>query len=67
MKEEINLDVLKIYLQETWRRENHAKYQRYFEEWFNNITENQIYYFNQQRINIENGSMTNWQTKKTNI
>lgn len=38
-----------------WRRDNHAKYLRYFEEWISNITESQIRYFNKQMYNEKNG------------
>ena len=58
MKEE-----LKIWLRERWRRDNHAKYQHYFEPWFENLTESQIEYFNMQKMHIENGSLTNWIVK----
>ena len=44
MKEE-----LKIWLRERWRRDNHPKYQQYFDPWFDHLTESQIYYFNEQR------------------
>ena len=30
------------YLKETWKRDNHPKYQKYFEEWMANLTPNQI-------------------------
>ena len=55
---------LKIWLRERWRRDNHAKYQHYFEPWFNSLTEYQLYYFGEQKRHIENGSLTNWITKK---
>ena len=41
--EGINIDELKSWLRERWRRDNHAKYQQYFEPWFANITDSQIY------------------------
>lgn len=37
-----------------WRRDNHAKYQQYFEEWVSNITEDQILAFDKQMYNLEN-------------
>jgi hypothetical protein len=55
---------LKEWLRTRWRYDNHAKYQRYFEPWFENLTEYQMVYFYQQMKNIENGSLTNWITKK---
>jgi hypothetical protein len=39
-------DILYKYLQDEWKRNNSSKYQKYFEEWVNNLTENQIYYYN---------------------
>lgn len=32
-------------LKNEWKFNNHKKYQKYFDEWFDNLTENQIYYF----------------------
>ena len=55
---------LKEWLRQRWRYDNHAKYQQYFEPWFNCLTEAQIMYFKQQKKNIENGSLTNWITKR---
>lgn len=46
---------LKEWLFQHWRRDNHTKYLRYFEEWISNITESQIYYFNKQMHNEKNG------------
>ena len=60
--EGINIDELKSWLRERWCRDNHAKYQQYFEPWFANITDSQIY-FNEQKRHIENGSLTSWITK----
>lgn len=54
---------LKIWLRERWRIDNHAKYQHYFDPWYNNLTKSQLYYFNEQKKHIENGSLTNWITK----
>lgn len=39
-------DILYRYLDEEWRKNNSPKYQQYFKEWINNLTDNQIYYFN---------------------
>ena len=61
--EGINIDELKSWLRERWQCDNHAKYQQYFEPWFANITDSQIYYFNEQKRHIENGSLTSWITK----
>lgn len=55
---------LKIWLWERWRLDNHKKYYHLFEPWVENLTESQIYYFNIQKQHIENGSLTNWITKK---
>ena len=54
---------LKTWLRERWRRDNHAKYQQYFDSWFEHLTESQLYYFGEQKRHIENGSLTNWITK----
>lgn len=35
-------DKLYQYLKEHWKRNNHKKYQKYFEQWVNNLTEAQI-------------------------
>ena len=59
---EIDLNIGE-WLRERWRRDNHAKYQQYFEPWFKNLTESQLMYFSKQKKNIENGSLTNWITK----
>lgn len=34
------------YLKNEWRENNLPKYQKYFENWVNNLTETQIYYYN---------------------
>lgn len=38
-----------------WRRDNHAKYQKYFNMWLSNITNSQIEYFTKQMFNEKNG------------
>lgn len=43
--EDIEDDELYKYLKEWWRNNNHVKYQKYFDEWFENLTDNQIDYF----------------------
>lgn len=55
---------LKEWLRARWKGDNIAKYQQYFEAWYENMTESQKIYFAQQKKNIENGSLTNWITKK---
>lgn len=62
--EDINIEELKSWFRERWRIDNHAKYQQYFEPWFENLTESQLMYFSKQKQNIENGSLINWITKK---
>lgn len=42
------------WLHHHWRSDNHNKYQHLFEEWLNNITTSQIYYFNKQMYNEVN-------------
>lgn len=34
---------LEEYLRRMFYRDNHPKYRKYFEEWFNNLTPNQIH------------------------
>ena len=36
---------LKIYLEREWRKCNHTKYHYLFNDWYKNLTDNQIYYF----------------------
>ena len=55
---------LKEWLRARQKRDNIAKYQQYFEAWYKNMTDSQKIYFAQQKKNIENGSLTNWITKK---
>lgn len=57
-------DDFKEWMRNMFNRNNITKYRHYFEPWFNNLTEAQIMYFTQQKKNIENGSLTNWMTKK---
>ena len=57
-------DDFKEWMRNMFSRNNIPKYRQYFEPWFNNLTEAQIMYFRQQKKNIENGSLTNWITKK---
>ena len=58
------MEELKTWLRDCWRFDNHAKYQHYFEAWFENLTESQIHYFSEQKRHIENGSLTNWITRR---
>lgn len=44
------------WLRKTFIKDNHKKYHVFFDEWYYNLTENQIYYFNEQRLHILN----NW-------
>lgn len=37
---------MKDYLQLRFYNDNQKKYHKYFEEWFENLTLNQLYYFN---------------------
>ena len=36
-------------------RDNHSKYYKYYEEWLNNINQNQLEGFKKQYLNIING------------
>jgi hypothetical protein len=38
-------EVLYQYLKEQWKVNNLPKYQKYFEKWVSNLTDNQIYYY----------------------
>lgn len=40
------------YLEQRFKRNNHPKYLKYFDEWVNNISETQIHYFEIERLNI---------------
>lgn len=40
-----NMENMKEYLYNEWRRTIHPKYIKYFDEWFNNLTETQKLYF----------------------
>lgn len=46
--------VLYTYLQERFYHSNHSKYRKYFEEWVNNLTDNQIDFFEIERNSILN-------------
>ena len=41
-----NIGNLRDYLRKEWKHNNISKYQKYFDMWFNNLTDNQIYYYN---------------------
>ena len=43
-------DILYNWLKYQWVISNHAKYQQYFKEWVDNLTENQIIKFNEMRL-----------------
>ena len=45
-------EILFNYLRERFRTSNHSKYLKYFDEWVSNISENQIHYFEIERLNI---------------
>ena len=47
-------EVFESDLRERFYRNNHAKYKQYFDEWVSNITENQLFYFEKERISIKN-------------
>ena len=47
-------DKLIEWLRQRWKYDNHAKYQHYFTEWVNNITQNQADSFEKQMLNLEN-------------
>ena len=37
---------LRLYLETEWRNNNPPKYQHYFNNWYQKLTDNQIYYYN---------------------
>ena len=41
---------LEIYLEKRFRYDNFPKYYKYFELWASNLTEEQLFYFEQDRI-----------------
>lgn len=41
------------YLKERFYKNNHSKYRHYFEEWVSNITEDQLFYFKQEKVRLE--------------
>lgn len=41
--------VLKNWLKDEWVKNNHPKYQKYFDEWLKNLTFNQIMGFDKMR------------------
>ena len=45
---------LKEWLRARWKRDNIAKYQQYFEAWYENMTESQKIYFAQQFTSFPN-------------
>jgi hypothetical protein len=44
---------LKEYLKKEWKYCNHTKYQHYFEDWFNKLTETQLLYFKCYSIGLK--------------
>ena len=46
----MNRDVYN-WLENHWRKDNHAKYRHLFSEWVSNITDSQVYYFSKQMYN----------------
>ena len=58
------MEDLKEWLRLRWRYDNHVRYQQYFESWYANLTESQLYYFGEQKRHVENGSLTSWITRR---
>lgn len=48
---------LETYLQLRFRVNNHAKYQRYLNDWLYNVTETQLQYFEQEMRRLINGGI----------
>jgi len=55
---------LEEWFREHWRRDNHPKYQRYFDEWIKNILPSQIEGFKKQMFNEKNGVLSSLTAKK---
>lgn len=47
-------NILFDYLRDRFYKNNHTKYRKYFDEWISNITENQLFYYEKERISIKN-------------
>lgn len=43
---------LRAYLEWRFRVNNHAKYQKYRDEWINNLNETQCYYFKKEMAHL---------------
>lgn len=41
---------LEEYLKWRWKRYNHKKYHKYFDMWFDNVSENQLRYFKKEML-----------------
>lgn len=39
------MDIIKTYLQYRFFEDNSTKYHHYFQTWYENLTKNQVYYF----------------------
>ena len=52
-------EILFNYLRERFRTSNHPKYLKYFNEWVSNVSENQLHYFEIERLNILNNAKHN--------
>ena len=48
---------LETYLQWRFRVNNHAKYQRYLNDWLYNVTETQLQYFEQEMHRLINSGI----------
>ncbi len=48
---------LETYLQWRFRVNNHAKYQRYLNDWLYNVTETQLQYFEQEMRRLINSGI----------
>lgn len=49
--------VLYNWLKKEFEFNNHKKYHKYFQEWVNNLSETQIFYFEKQRLSVINKTM----------
>lgn len=64
MKEAVITTELYEWLKKEWRYNNHPKYQQYFDEWIENITQEQADAFMEQKYRQENGVLAHLRPKK---
>lgn len=45
------------WIEDDFIKSNHKKYHKYFDEWFNNLTKDQLYYFERSMVRKKDKSM----------